>query len=548
MPYSLSKPIHLFLSALLFVFSFLFLGLTGLPAAVTMPSIFGDHMVLQQGVKLPVWGWAAAGENVIVQLGKVAASTVTAEDGSWKVNLPPVSATIARSPQTLTVTGSNTLTFQDVLVGDVWIASGQSNMEFGIGNDTRGAAAIASANEPQIRLFLVPDKIALEPQKDLRPGGAWKVCSPETLKGNGQYGWIGFSAAGYYFAREIHQKTGQPVGMIGAYLGGSAAQVWTSLSGLKKAPDLAHFVQEREAVRANYAQAQADLPKKMDAYLAAMEDWKSAAAKAAAAGQPEPPKPPGPASPEGGAGCPGNLFNAMIAPLVPYAIKGVIWYQGEGNTNNAKEYATLFPLLISDWRTHWQQGDFPFIFVQLANFTSPQKSPSEEGWATLREAQLQTLSLPNTGMAVAIDIGNPADIHPRDKFDVGHRLALVARHLAYGEALVDSGPIYKSMTIEGHHIRLLFNHVGAGLTMGVPPWMPDGSTPPVPKELAGFAIAGSDQKWVWGKAVIEGGSVVVSSDQLSSPVAVRYDWANCPAGNLYNKDGLPASPFRTDKW
>jgi sialate O-acetylesterase len=242
------------------------------------------------------------------------------------------------------------------------------------------------------------------------------------------------------------------------------------------------------------------------------------------------------------------LYNGMIAPLIPYAIKGAIWYQGESNAGNGLEYQTLFPRMISGWREKWNQGDFPFLYVQLANFMAPQVKSSEGGWAELREAQLKTLSLPNTGMAVIIDIGDAHDIHPKDKIDVGLRLALAAKHVAYKQDLVYSGPIYDSMKIEGNKIRLTFKDTGSGLQMSASPWTPTGVPVPAPTELTGFAIAGADQNWVWAKAQIDGNSVVVSSDQVPSPVAVRYGWASNPPCNLYNKEGLPASPFRTDDW
>jgi sialate O-acetylesterase len=238
----------------------------------------------------------------------------------------------------------------------------------------------------------------------------------------------------------------------------------------------------------------------------------------------------------------------MIAPLIPYAIKGMIWYQGESNADNGLEYQTLFPRMISDWRGKWGRGDFPFLYVQLANFMAAQTKPSEGGWAWLREAQLKTLSLPNTGMAVIIDIGDANDIHPADKLDVALRLALIARHVAYGEKLIYSGPIYDSMMIDGNKIRLSFKQTDGGLRMGAPPWTPTGAPMPAPTQLTGFAIAGADQNWGWARAQIDGDTVVVSSDQVASPVAVRYGWANNPPCNLYNLEDLPASPFRTDNW
>jgi sialate O-acetylesterase len=286
-----------------------------------------------------------------------------------------------------------------------------------------------------------------------------------------------------------------------------------------------------------------------------LKQWQAAADQAKASGQPAPPKPvpsapmpQAPGSPDPSLVTPTTLYNGIIAPLIPYAIKGVIWYQGEENGAAGREYRTLFPRLITDWRDKWNQGDFPFLFVQLANYLPPQVKPSEGGWAELREAQLMALSLPNTGMAVAIDVGDAATIHPADKLDVGLRLALAARHVAYKQDLVYSGPIYNTMTVEGNKIRVTFKETGGGLQMGTPPRTPTGVPPPTPTELTGFAIAGADKNFVWAKARIEGNTVVVSSDQVASPVAVRYGWAFNPPCDLYNKEGLPASPFRTDDW
>ena len=516
-------------------------------ADVKLPGIFGDHMVLQEEAKLPVWGWADPGEKVTVTLGAASGSAVA---------------------------GKNTLTFQDVLVGDVWLASGQSNMAFGIGLDDRGADAAAQADNSQLRLFMLLQTTAINMKSDLPPlrpdrlEGQWQICSPATL--TGKWGWSGFSAAAYYFGREIQHSTNRPVGIIETCWGGTPAQAWTSFSALQKEPILAHYAADHQKFLDNFDQATADYPKlkpENDAairqwtdtigtpFFAADAQWKIDAAKAAAAGQPVPPepklsqpRPPALTTPDGGQFAPTTLFNAMIAPLIPFAIKGAIWYQGESNAGMGKEYATLFPTMITDWRERWGQGDFPFLFVQLANFQTPQKLPSEGGWALLREAQFKTLSLPNTGMASAIDIGDPTNIHPKDKLDVGLRLALQARRVAYGEKVVSSGPLYDAMTVEGDKIRLTFKEVGSGLMMGVPPWTPTGMPPPAPTELKGFAITGADGKWVWGKATIDGNTVVVSGDGVANPLAVRYDWASCPFGNLYNKEGLPASSFRTDDW
>ncbi len=537
-------------------------------ADVTMPGIFGDHMVLQQEAKLPVWGWANPGEKVKVTLGKESLDTVAAADGAWRVEFPPRTRPEGDIPQILTIAGRNILSYQDVLIGDVWIASGQSNMAFGILNDDHATEAVAKADQPKIRLFRVPNATSLEPLRGDAIQGSWEVCTPESLKSCGP---MGFSAVAYYFGREIVRVTGNPVGLIGTYWGGTPAEAWTSLSGLEKEPRLAVYVETHKKFVESYAEVSQSYPKLKAEYDAANKAWYNgpgkayyrevaeweAASRQISEGQPSPPKPKmvvskpvPPVPPDGGQAAPVTLFNAMVSPLIPYPIKGVIWYQGEANGGPTKgpEYAVLFARLITDWREKWGQGHFPFLFVQLANYQAPAKTPSEGGYPMVREGQLRALSLPATGMAVAIDIGNPWNIHPKNKLDVGLRLALAARHVAYGENLVFSGPIYESMNIEGNKIRLAFTQIGGGLSIDVPPWTSSGKPPSQPTELAGFGIAGNDRKWVWAKAVIEGNTVVVSSDNVSEPVAVRYGWGNCPPCNLYNSEGLPASPFRTDDW
>jgi sialate O-acetylesterase len=452
-------------------------------------------------------------------------------------------------------------------------------MEYGI-HKPQFADDIAKADDPQLRLFFVPKTTSLDPKNDipLDPAAGhaalaakWVLCTPDNLaKINGQ----GFASAAYFFARDIRKLKGQPLGMIESSWGGTRAEAWTSLSGLKKDPILDHYVKAQEKNVADYPEMVKTYPERKAAYDIAIKqwndevgkpwdqaqkEWKDTVIKAQAAGQPVPPAPkpsqPRPTdvhTPDGGSPGPANLFNAMIAPLMPFAIKGVIWYQGEFNSGYGpgREYATLFPRMITDWREKWGQGDFPFIFVQLPNFGTPATEPSENpgSWLWVRESQLKTLSLPNTGMAVAIDIGNPFQLHPPDKVDVGHRLALAARHVAYGEGIVYSGPLYDSMMVEGNKIRLTFKNRGSGLSIGTSPYVPAGTTPKMPTKLTGFGIAGADQKFVWANAVIDGDTVVVSSDQVAAPVAVRYDWAEAPKGDLYNKEGLPASPFRTDSW
>jgi sialate O-acetylesterase len=540
----------------IFQFAILAIAFTALAARteVKMPAIFGDHMVLQGKAKLPVWGWASPGEKVTVTLSSQTDSTVTKSDGTWRLDLKPVNPSDDEA-QTLVVAGqNNTLIFKDVLVGDVWVASGQSNMEFGLQTDSRGKETIANAHDSQIRFFFVPWATALQPQTNIGPAippsplnGKWLVCSPETLSSN--WAWHAFSAVAYYFARDIRQVTGQPVGLIGAYKGGTPSQAWTSLSSLEKEPVAQHYVVEHGKLIENLESATTNFPKQQAAFRQAAKTWDAAKVSGQIPTNTPPPKPPVP--PDGGFSAPGNLFNGMVAPLIPYAIKGVIWYQGEGNANNLKdaaEYSALFPRLILDWREKWQQENFPFLFVQLPNINQAARVPSEGNWPWVRDAQLKTLSLPKTGMAVTMDVGEADELHPPDKIYVGKRLALAARHVAYGENLVYSGPIYDSMQNEGNKIRIHFKHIGAGLKLGVPPPTATGKTLPTLTELKGFGIAGADRKFVWAKAVIENDSVVVFSDSISQPVAARYDWGQNPAGNLYNAENLPASPFRTDDW
>ncbi len=544
------------MSKLLLVFlGPLVLAITPVRGDVKMPALFGDHMLLQRQLKIPVWGWADPGEEIKVALGDHQGKAIASKEGTWRVDLEPIAT--ASEPLILTVSGKNSVKFEDVLIGDVWICSGQSNMEFPMARAHNTVSETPKATDSQIRLFLVSKKTAGQPQKDVT--GKWMVCSPETVKG--------FSAVGYFFARELRETTKEPIGLIATYWGGTPAQAWTSLSGLTKEPPFEKYVKaatEGAAHETANREAYPQLLEKYEAekkkwneeygkpYDAALKEWAVANKEPRAKGQPAPAKPK-PSQPEPHKPLPDQdphtptvLFNGMVAPLMPFALKGVVWYQGEANGGAGAEYRTLFPRLINDWREKWGQGDFPFLFVQLANYLAPQKAPVEGGWAALREAQLMTLALPNTGMAVAIDIGNGNDIHPKDKLDVGHRLALAARHLVYGEKIVYSGPIYDSMKVEGKSIRLTFKNTGGGLVMGAPPWAPDGLAAPPATELKGFAIAGATNEWVWARATIDHDTVVVSADGLADPKAVRYGWANNPACDLYNKEGLPASPFRTD--
>jgi sialate O-acetylesterase len=397
--------------------------------------------------------------------------------GRWKVALSLNGQNLAGGPYQLLLEGKNRVVIKDVLIGEVWVASGQSNMWWTVNLSETPDKVKAAADHPHIRLFTVPMKVAEQPQKDIR--GSWTPCSPASV-GN-------FSAVAYHFGVELHKKLKVPIGLIHSSVGGTICEAWGPKEFLQKNDELKIIWERYEKGKYN------------------------------------------PRNPNQ----PAVLYNGMIAPLQPYAIKGAIWYQGESNVGRAYQYRTLFPAMIQSWRDTWNNPDMPFLFVQLAPFTAIVKEPRESDWAELREAQLMTLKLRNTGMAVITDVGDPRDIHPKPKQPVGARLALAARGIAYGEKITYSGPIYDSMKVEGNKAIITFKSVGKGLEAK------DG-------ELKGFTIAGEDKKFHNAQAKIEGDTVIVTCDKVEKPVAVRYGWANYPVVNLFNKDGLPASPFRTD--
>ncbi|SFS09360.1 sialate O-acetylesterase [Granulicella pectinivorans] len=535
------------------------MGVLSAAAEVKMPAIFGDHMVLQGGKTIPVWGMAAPGEAVTVTLGKDTKKTKADAAGKWRVDLKAEKASTAAT--TLLVKGTNELTFTDVLIGDVWVASGQSNMEFGVKGSSSSAAALASGNQPMIRLFTVPRATAAYPMSDIGPiktegVGKWWVCTPESLG----YGvWNGFSAVAYFFGRDIQKFTGMPVGLIHTSWGGTPAEAWTPYDDLQKEPLLADVAANHAKLLAGYDAAMTSLPQsiadykeKHAAWLADVKPGNDAALKAWQArvdatpvGEPLPVRPalvPEPQMPDptGGPNHATALYNAMLAPIIPYGIKGAIWYQGESNAGRAVAYRTLFPLMIKSWREKWGEGDFPFLFVQLADFNAQ--------WGMLREAQSKTLSVPHTGMAVITDVGTYKDIHPPFKEIVGDRLALAAEHVAYGKKLVYSGPVYTSMKVEGASVRLSFDSVGGGLAIVKRPVSGKDVVEAPDDVLVGFTVAGDDKIWHKAMAQIVGNDVVVTSADVTHPVAVRYGWDAPPVANLYNKEQLPASPFRTDDW
>lgn len=650
-----------------FLASFLVLLFTGgARAEVRLPSIIGDNMVLQQDSKVRIWGNANAGERVTVTFAGKSADTVADAKGSWQVWLGPFKA---GGPFELTVKGANLLTIKNVLVGEVWVCSGQSNMEWPLINTDDGARTVAEANNREMRLFTVIKNTATEPLTDVQ--GHWVVTTPDEA--------AHFSAVGYFFGRELQQRLKVPIGLIHSSWGGTPAEAWTSHDALLASPELKPILDRYESslksmpdVKEAYARALADweaknlyqdtgnkgeglgyadpatstadwskmdLPKQFEtagllidgaiwfrrvvdvpaswaakdlvlnlppiddhdttyfnntkigsigketpnSYMVPRKyvvpgrlvrtgrnviavrvfDWAGeggfsrggamslgpeGAAESEVIPLPgvwdykvelalEPKHPDWGSRPEAmgvnNQNNPSVLYNAMIAPIVPFAIRGVIWYQGESNAGRAYQYRTLFPIMIRNWRSAWG-NEFPFYFVQLANWRPRKAEPDESDWAELREAQMMTLREPRTGMAVAIDIGGE-DLHPRNKLDVGRRLAAWALAETYREKVVPSGPLFDRFTIAGDKVLVHLKYA-AGLKSI------DGGP------VKGFAIAGEDRRFVWAEARIEGETVVVSSSTVTKPVAVRYGWADNPLVNLYNGAGLPASPFRTDDW
>lgn len=497
-----------------FVASLFALGSTA-QAEVSLPAVIGNHMVLASGMPQTIWGWANPGEEVTISFGENKATVKTDANGDWLVKLPAMAA--SSEPQEMTVSGTNTIKLSDILVGEVWLGSGQSNMQWSVEASDNAQAEIAAANYPQLRLFSVPLVPAGKPAKNVN--AAWTVCTPDNVKS--------FSAVCYYFGRELHKSLKVPVGMIASSWGGTAIQPWIPPAGYDGVPELEGERKQIASLREGY---QAALENK----LPEVKAWLESSEKAVAFGQPiaEPPVMPG--NPFNSNGAPTGLYNGMIHPLAPFALRGALWYQGEANVGLGRHYHELMRGLILGWRTVWAQGDIPFLFVQLAPFNyggDPQRLPG------IWEAQTETLKVPNTGMVVTTDITNINDIHPRNKQEVGRRLALWARAKFYGEnELVYSGPLYESMAVEGSRIRLKFQHIGGGVVAR------DG------KPLTWFSIAAADKKFVPATATIDGETVLVESADVSAPVAVRFGWHQIAEPNLSNKAGLPASPFRTDDW
>lgn len=487
-------------------------------AELKLPAIIGDQMVLQQKQADPIWGWDSPGTTVTVTFAGQSKTATADKDGNWTVKLDPMVANA--SNQVMTIKGTTERTLKDILIGEVWMCSGQSNMGFTLGNDWKGDLEALTANLPGLRLVTVPIVGTQELQNDFK--GQWAASTPGNCKN--------FSAVGFFFGRYLHQALGVPVGLINNAWGGSAAEAWVRRSSLEKDPRFKALMERtvQQEAAAITAKAKTD-------YLAAMEKWKLQAAKAKEANQAPPRAPNSPDAWLKGNARPGNIFNGMVNPTLGYGMKGVIWYQGESNSSRAHEYLQLFPYMIEQWRAEWKQGDFPFYWVQLADFMAEKPNPGDSNWAELREAQTKTLKLPNTGQAVIIDLGEGNDIHPKNKTDVAARLARWALAKDYGIPIAYHSPEFKSIAVAGNHVGVTLDCFGGVLrTVDV-------------AEVSGFAVCGADMVWQWAQAKIVGSDKVdVWSDNVASPVAVRYAWADNPVCNLRTKDGLPVTPFRSD--
>lgn len=455
-------------------------------ADVSLSNLFTSHMVLQRDQKDKVWGKADPKEEVTVTIAGQSKTATAGEDGKWTVSLDPMPA---GGPHSLTVKGKNTITLEDVLIGEVWVCSGQSNMQWAVAQATDSDLESLTADFPKIRFISVPQVGTQEPKDDFN--GKWEVCSPLTVKQ--------FSAVGYFFGRQLHQTLGVPIGLIDDSWGGSACEAWIRRDLLEKDQKYRPLIERWEAMEKN-----------PEANAAAMR----------------------------GNARPANIYNGVLKPTIGYGIRGAIWYQGESNAGRAYQYRDLFPLMIQSWRDEWGIGDFPFYWVQLADFMAEKPEPGDSSWAELREAQTMTMDrLPNTGQAVIIDLGEGKDIHPKNKQDVAKRLARIALAKDYGVKVSHQSPRYKSMEAKDGKVVLSFEHVGPGLRAFD---VADG---------VGFTVAGGDHKFVKAKAKVTGKDTIeVSAEGVSEPASVRYAWADNPVCNIYSGDGLPLTPFRTDDW
>jgi sialate O-acetylesterase len=507
--------------------------LVGLPlalsAAIKLPAVIGDHMVVQQDKPVAVWGWADKAEPVTVRFNGQEKRAVADVAGKWRVVFDPVKA--GGGPLELTVRGASgpAVVVKDILAGEVWLASGQSNMEWAMSWLPNPAPEILRADHPGLRLFLVPKRTAAEPREDVE--ARWKVCAPEAVRP--------FSAVAYYFGLELHKKLGVPVGLIASAWGGTLIEPWTPPAGYAAFPELAPILDKHLARFAEYRD-------KLAKSLPVIDSWTKDAKKALAAKAPLPAEPAlePVENPWDSPQAPTALYNGMIHALTPFAIRGAIWYQGESNRNDGLLYEKKMEAMIRGWREVWGLGDFPFFYVQLAPYNygydrNMKGSPvrDAERLPLIWEAQRNALRIPNTGMAVVTDITDLTNIHPTNKVDVGRRLALWARAKTYGETdLVFSGPLYRTMSVEGDKARIAFDHVGGGL-------IANDAQP-----LVWFEIAGEDRTFYKAEAEIAGDTVLVWSPRVAAPKAVRFGWHELAVPNLANTEGLPASPFRTDRW
>lgn len=489
-------------------------------AELKLPAIIGDHMVLQQKQSNPIWGWDAPGTKVTVAFAGQTKSAEAGADGKWTVKLDPVPAN--DKPQTLSIAGSTKRDIQDVLVGEVWMCSGQSNMGFTLSSDWNGDIEAAASKLPNLRLIKVPQVGTQELQNDFK--GEWKASTAESA--------LPFSAVGFLFGRYLHEILGVPVGLIDNAWGGSAAEAWVRRDSLEKDPRFKLLMEstvQREAVM------QSEKAKKD--FEATLAKWKEDAEKAKAEGKPIPRQPQSPLQWLTGNARPGNIFCGVMNPTLGYGIKGVVWYQGETNASRAYEYLDLFPFMIEQWRKEWKQGDFPFYWVQLADFLPEKPEPGDSNWAELREAQTKTMKLPNSGQAVIIDLGEGKDIHPKNKHDVAARLVRWALVKDYGQKFAFRSPEFKGVEFNGSKAMITLDCFGSSLR------------PFDVAEAIGFAVCGEDKVWHWAKGLIRGkDQVEVWSDKVEKPIAVRYAWADNPVCNLFSNEGLPVTPFRTDSF
>ncbi|KRP29166.1 MAG: hypothetical protein ABS28_09640 [Cryomorphaceae bacterium BACL22 MAG-120619-bin32] len=484
-------------------------------ADVKLPTVFSSNMVLQREIQVPVWGWADPGEEVTVNFSGQSNTVKADADGKWMVKLSPMPA---GGPFKMTVRGNNTIIFTNVMIGEVWVCSGQSNMEFPVEDLLNGDEEICNSNHPNIRLFNLERNTSGQLLDDCE--GFWEVCSPDAVDN--------FSAVAYFFGRYVNTELDVPIGLINTSWGGTLIEPWTPVVGFKSVPKL-------QNIRDEIKQANAEFKDNAAKSLDRVQQWVDESRVAIKTNKDIPNLPKLPKHPLDDEDRPTCLFNAMVNPIVPFGIRGTIWYQGEANRKDGLGYFLKMQALINGWRDVWNQGDFPFYIVQLAPF---RYDDDELDYLPLIwEAQRNVLSLKNTGMAVTIDIGNLDDIHPKNKQDVGKRLALWALAKDYGRKdLIYSGPLYKSMSVEGSKVRISFDYAATGLESK------DG------QPLSWFSIAGADMKFVDAVAEIDGNTVLVSSVSVTNPVAVRFGWSNLAQPNLSNNEGLPASPFRTDLW